>query len=67
MRNRKKEFKKPKSAEDKGKRYRCCICRKKSPRKTKMVPFYCAEHLSMKDAPRDDFGNVIEQFQITND
>ena len=40
----KKELKKPKTAEDKGKRYRCCICRKRAPRKTKVVPYYCDEH-----------------------
>lgn len=51
----KKELKKPKTAEDKGKRYRCCICRKRAPRKTKQVPYYCAEHESRKDSTEDFF------------
>ena len=45
----KKELKKPRSAADKGKRYRCCICRKKAPQKTTEVPYYCDLHRGMKE------------------
>ena len=45
----KKEHRKPKTAVDKGKRYRCCVCRKRSARKTTMVPYYCDQHLHLKD------------------
>jgi len=36
-----RESRKPKTAPDKGKRYRCCVCRKRAARKTKIVPYYC--------------------------
>lgn len=51
----KKELKKPKTAEDKGKRYRCCICRKRAPRKTKVVPYYCDEHAKRKNETDEFF------------
>ena len=38
-----KESKKPKTAADKGKRYRCCVCKKRAPRKVTHVPYYCSE------------------------
>ena len=44
-----RETKKPRTAADKGKRYRCCVCRKRAARKTTEVPFYCAEHRYLKD------------------
>ena len=46
---KKREPKKPRTAADKGKRYRCCVCRKRAARKTTEVPFYCAEHRYLKD------------------
>lgn len=47
----KREPKKPKTAADKGKRYRCCVCRKRAERKTTQVPHYCREHEYLRDAP----------------
>ena len=49
-----REQKKPKTAADKGKRYRCCVCRKRSPRKTTQVPYYCAEHAYLADLNDDE-------------
>jgi len=50
----KKNRKKAKSAEPKGKRYRCAVCKRKSPRKIKGVPYYCPnckrDLAEMKDA-----------------
>lgn len=37
----KRETRKPKTAADKGKRYRCCVCHKRAARKTTVVPYYC--------------------------
>lgn len=37
----KREPRKPKTALSKGKRYRCCVCRKRAMRKTTVVPYYC--------------------------
>ena len=37
-----REPKKPKSAPDKGKRYRCCVCKKRALRKTTEVPYFCS-------------------------
>jgi len=48
-----REMKKPKSAADKGKRYRCCVCRKKAPQKSKEVPYYCADHQYLKNVIGD--------------
>ena len=45
-----REARKPKTAADKGKRYRCCVCRKRAPRKTKVVPYYCDLHNVTQDA-----------------
>lgn len=53
-----KELKKPKTAEDKGKRYRCCVCRKKSPRKIKHAPYHCPEHIYLLNAVRDPIANA---------
>ena len=47
-----KEPKKPKTAEDKGKRYRCCVCRKKAARKVKTVPYYCEQHRYLESSSR---------------
>ena len=54
----KREYKKPKTAADKGKRYRCCVCRKRSPRKTLQVPYYCPTHAYLADQPGDDDGHI---------
>jgi hypothetical protein len=53
----KREPKKPKTAPDRGKRYRCCICRKKSPTKTMQVPYYCAEHQHLANGDEYDEGD----------
>ena len=55
MRNQRKEFKKPKTAADKGKRYRCCICRKKAARKVKVVPHYCEQHAYLATSEINDY------------
>ena len=50
----KRESRKPKTAPDRGKRYRCCVCKKRAPRKTKEVPYYCdncAKAHEAKDNP----------------
>lgn len=61
MKNRaRKELKKPRTATDKGKRYRCCVCRKKAPQKTKQVPFYCAEHAHLADVSWQDRETVTQ-------
>jgi len=36
----KREHRKPKTAV-KGKRYRCAVCKKKSPKKVLKAPYYC--------------------------
>lgn len=41
--NQKKSVKKPKTAV-KGKRYRCAICKKLSPKPVLSAPYYCPEH-----------------------
>lgn len=45
----KKNHKKAKSAEPKGKRYRCSVCKKKSPKKIKNVPYYCSNCVDHKN------------------
>ena len=49
----KREPKKPRTAAEKGKRHRCCVCRKRAARKTTEVPFYCAEHRYLKDTAHE--------------
>ena len=52
----KKEKKKPKTAPDKGKRYRCASCWKRSPKKVKKAPWYCPSCLKLTSKERSDLG-----------
>jgi hypothetical protein len=56
-----KERRKPPTAEGKGKRYRCTICRKRSRTKVTAVPYYCPACESHKCDDRHEREELRDQ------